>query len=426
VSNPLYGLCLRNLQVSNADENSDHLIKFDGIYTAEFDNIVTSNGAAGKDNFQLTNFADVLFDNYRVAGSGRHGLNIGDAVANNASTTIRMIGGYIRNCRGAGVYGVGADQMSHVAMYGTLFEANGRDEFLEPIPSAIGCGVILENAEAVDLSVYCEANKNSDVVLGGTVDSSGTVTVGVSCKGVRLGGYFQALSGTATDARIAAHLINVSGIELWGYFSSYTVAHLRMENGGGASVGNVRFGPVTFGSTPSAFVSDAASRIVGGTNPANAFIGTQSGIPTTASVTGVFGAAMSGDGLRVAGNTSATNVPTGNGWMYFRNDYAERAMYVTDDFYFDQNPRHVEYGSDTQPATLPVGYGRYIVECDTPANIALPAGSHSGQMLDLVNVGSAALTVNSGVIGGSVVLNEGRGIRLMYSAGVGGWAALDR
>ncbi len=420
----LYGFTFRNMQVAGSGGAHDHLMTLDGVDSMIFENVTTSGSNIGKDNLQISNAVDVEFRNYRVAGSGRDGINAGDAVATNASTTFRFFGGYIRNCYRAGFRSVGADQLSGLEFYGTIFESNGRDGAGAVIAAAEGCGLMLENVDGLKGFIYCEANKNSDVVLGGRVDNAGTVTVGVACRSVNLDGYYQGEAG-ATDSRIAVHLVNVEGAKLDGYYAAYTVGHFRIETAGGASVTNVEWGNVTFGSTPSAYISDAGNRIAVGTNPRGFRLGTRSAIPTTATATGVFGAELSGDSVRLAGNTGETNVPTGNGQMFFRHGYAERGMYVTDGFYYEQNPRFIAYASDGQPATLPTGYGYYSLDVATPANVAMPAGVHDAEVKEVTNVGAGAATI-TGLVGGNVALAQGRGLRLRYNASTGGWVASDR
>ena len=279
VATPLYSVEFKDLGVTCQNGLShDHLFQLDSIFKFLFDHCTWSGVLAGKDNVQLSNAVDTTFLNCYMAGAGRYGVNAGHIRASNLNTTLRLIGGYWRSCRDAGLNTAGqtvADEMQFVSVNGTLFEANGRDAALAAIAGALGCGIILDNVQAAQINAYFEGNKGADIVVGGTVDSATppVPTIGLGCQSVDLNGLFNGSINTVPSTSYGVQLIKAVGVTIGGWFAYHGTALVRIADAGGTNVQNVEFKRFYNASAPVAIVNDAAGRIGVGVDPEGARFG---------------------------------------------------------------------------------------------------------------------------------------------------------
>jgi hypothetical protein len=275
----LYGFELRNIFFLGVG-NHDHLLKLNGLYSAKLINVATCGSAVGKDGLQLANFANIQIDNYSVCGMGRYGVNLNvEGAPCNSSTTLHWKCGYVKNCNMAGLYAVGANQMTDITIDGVLFEACGRNDVLAPIHGTWGIGAIFDNCENVTVNAYFEANVLADVVIGGTVACIGawkwgrdSYVEGVGCRSVVIRGAFNGQSDSLDPVIEGVKIIKCDGIHISGFFSGYRDSHIALFEHTLPTIENYRirgieFGPCATTSIPNCFVRDRANRVDPARNP---------------------------------------------------------------------------------------------------------------------------------------------------------------
>lgn len=422
IDGQLYGFDMYDMLVMSSTATHDHLLQLNGIYTGNFVNILLSGVTIGKDNFQLSNAVDVNIDNLQIAGCGRYGVNIGDAIATNSSTTIRFRGGYLRNCRDAGIWGIGADQMSTLIIDGTIVESSGRDGAGAPISGAIGAGVVVENTTGLEINAYFEGNLSADIVLGGTISSTGVVTKGVQCKDTYVDGYFYASTGVGANCKYGTLLINADNAEINGHYSSHSVAEIDINATLITDVTNVNFNRITYGSVPSGSIGDNWNRIDPLVLQNNLRIGNAKAVGSTAiGGGGVFPAQFDGNGTRLPGNTSTSGMNTGDGFQFFNSTYSSIGEYVTDGYYYQQNPRTIVYAATAHSGNLNLGYGKFILRPNGAGqSVTIPLGLYSGQQITIANASS---TNSIGIVGGfsTVTIPAGKAVDFIYDGSSGAW-----
>lgn len=417
LANPIRGLEISDLLVMSQTADHDHLIMLNGVYSGQFNHLYTSGITTGKDNFQLSNFADVTINNYVVGGSGKNGLNVGDGVVSNSSTSLRMLGGYIGHCRNAGIWGVGAEQMSHVKILGTILESNGRDVAGAPIDGELGIGVIFDNADDLELNVYAEANVTADIVIGGTTTTAGVATVGLGCRSVIINGYMQGL-GTGVNCREGLKVIKADGIEVNGYYSAYTHANIAINDPTKVNVVNLRFNNTSMGEAPSASVADDANRMPVNVNPNGYVINGKATYAPNAG--GLIGSEIAGDYIKCPSLTTAQAaniVSPSAGMIYYNTIFGRLMVYIPNSFY----PLESQAVSNVTTAItiIPNNVGIVIIQVATPFSATVPVGLYNGQTVKVCNIGAGTVTITGAYV--AVAIPQGYTKELTWSSATGAW-----